>query len=341
MISRVAESCFWLMRYVERCDTTARLLRVHSAMVLDTVGSPRERWQPLLIVEGEWPRFTERFGEDAAGDGEIVQNYLTWDVENPVSIASSMQMARENARTVRETLSLEMWNSLNAAWLWLSGDDVRRTYDLERQAFFEEVSNRCHLFHGLCHNTMLHEEPFDFMRLGLNLERAGQTARILDLRYHRLGSGTPLPTEALDAVELITILRTCSAYEPFFKKRQSALSASAVIEFLLLETSFPGSVLHAVTRAQNFLRRIRTDEASPIGRRSVELLDKLHEEVAGLDVHSVFERGTHDVSTRIVEGTSAVSSAIREEYFYPSLPETVDSSHTVAVADQLAESSSA
>jgi uncharacterized alpha-E superfamily protein len=236
---------------------------------------------------------------------------------------------------------LEMWNSLNAAWLWLTGDEARRVYDLERQAFFEEVSNRCHLFHGLCHNTMLHEEPFDFMRLGLNLERAGQTARILDLRYHRLGSRTPLPAEALDAAELIAILRTCSAYEPFFKKRRSAPSARAVIEFLLLEASFPGSVLHAVTRAQNFLRRIRTDEDSAVGRRSAELLEQLYEEVAGLDIHSVFERGTHDVSTRIVEGLSAISSAIREDYFHPSLLDTADRSHAVAVADQLAESSSA
>ncbi|HSH74502.1 MAG TPA: alpha-E domain-containing protein [Longimicrobiales bacterium] len=316
MISRVAESCYWLMRYVERCDTVSRLLRVHSGMVLDAVLPSDRAWRPLLIVEGEGPRFEQRFGRRAGGDGEIVQDYLTWDREAPVSILSSLRFARENARTIRETISLEMWNSINAFWLWMCADDARKLFDDDRQAFYEEVSNRCHTFQGICHNTMLHEEPFDFMRLGLNLERAGQTARILDLQHHALGGRPRLPAEAVGAVEWIAILRTCSAYEPFFKKVRAPLAGPAVAEFLLLEPAFPGSVLHGVTRAQNFLRRIRPLDAASVGRRSASLLEDLHGYVVTLDLGQALEDGMHGVLTRIVDCCAETSRAIGRDYFY-------------------------
>ncbi len=316
MISRVAESCFWLMRYVERCDADARLLRVHSGMVLDTV-LPRERaWRPLLIVEGEEPAFDERFGRSASGDGEVVQRYLTWDPGCSVSILSSLRMARENARTVRETISLEMWNSLNAFWLWMCSDVARAVYDDERAAFYEEVSNRCHLFEGISHNTMLHEEPFDFMKLGLNLERAGQTTRILDLQHHALQGKALLPDEAVGAAEWIAILRTCSAYEPFFKKVRGTLDGPSVAQFLLHEAAFPGSVLHTLTRAKNFLNRIRPADVPGIGSASSELLDRLHAYVDALDMDKVLHDGIHEVLTYIVDSIAEVSQAIGQDYFY-------------------------
>lgn len=321
MISRVAESCFWLMRYVERADTTARLLRVHSGMVLDTVLPPGQTWRPLLIVLGEGPRFEERFGTKAAEDEDAVQRYLTWDPDDPASIHSCLFAARENARTVRETVSLEMWDALNSFWIWLSGAGARRMYGRDRTAFYEEVGHRCNLFQGVCHNTMLHEEPFDFMRLGLNLERAGQAARILDLAHHALAREEGAAEGAVDAVEWIAILRSCSAYEPFFKKRSAPLSGPAVAEFLLFERAFPGSVSHALSRARNFLGRIRPADDPTIGARSMSLLDDLLGEVEGLDIEGVLSEGIHEVLTRIVDRTAEVSMAVREDYFLPDLPE--------------------
>jgi len=304
------------MRYVERCDTVARVLRIHSGMVLDTVLPRARAWRPLLIVEGEEPTFVERLGSAATGDGEAVQRYLTWEEDCPVSILSSLRMARENARTIRETISLEMWNALNDFWLWMCESASRKTYERQRQAFYEDVSNRCHLFEGISHNTMLHEEPFDFMKLGLNLERAGQTARVLDLQYHALSGGASLPNEAVGAAEWIAILRTRAAYEPFFKKVRGTLGGPAVAEFLLLEAAFPASVRHALTRARNFLDRIRPAEAPEIGRESSELLEGLHAYVAGLDVDRALEEGIHEVLTHIVDSIADVSRAINQDYFH-------------------------
>jgi uncharacterized alpha-E superfamily protein len=285
-------------------------------MVLDTVLPRARAWRPLLIVEGEGPSFEERHGSSASGDGEVVQSYLIWDEDCAVSVLSSLRMARENARTIRETISLEMWNALNAFWLWMWGDTSRETYDRQRQAFYEEVSNRCHLFEGISHNTMLHEEPFDFMKLGLNLERAGQTARILDLQHHALGGGASLPTEAVGAAEWIAILRTRAAYEPFFKKLRGTLDGPAVAQFLLLEPAFPASVLHALTRAENFLSRIRPLDAPEIGAESAALLDTLHGYIEGLDIERALEDGIHNVLTRIVDEIAAVSRAVSQDYFY-------------------------
>ncbi len=164
---------------------------------------------------------------------------------------------------------------------------------------------------------MLHEEPYEFMRLGSNLERAGQTARILDLQHHALsGTAASLPAEAVGAAEWIAILRACYAYEPFFKKRKAPLSGGDVAEFLLLDPAFPGSVVHAVTQAQRFLRKIRPWELPDIGRKSAWLLGDLLSLVVNLEMEEVLEDGIHEVLTSIVERTDAITQAIAEDYFY-------------------------
>jgi len=318
MISRVAESCFWLFRYMERADSLARLLRVHSGMVLDAALPPSRTWRPLLIVLGEEPAFVEKFGQKAAEDGDAVLEHLTWNRESAVSIVSSLAMAREGARTIRETVSFEMWEALNSTWIWLTRGAGRRLYNREPAAFYEEVTRRCHQFLGACQNTMLHEEPFDFMRLGFNLEKVDQTARILDIQHHALGPANPSrPESAVETAEWIAILRACAAYEPFFKKRSAPLAGPGVAAFLLFEPAFPGSITHALDRAQNFLRRINA--AGPTGgkeaRRSQTLLNSIQEDLAAATIDSILAEGIHDFLTSIVERAGKVSVAIREDYF--------------------------
>jgi uncharacterized alpha-E superfamily protein len=307
------------MRYMERADTMARLLRVQTGMVLDTVLPDDRRWRPLLVVSGEAPSFSELYGEKAMADGDKVQEYLTWDELHQASIFSAVRLARENARTVRETISLEMWDSLNRFWIWLQDEDARSMYATDRLDFYERVSDYCQLFNGVLYKTMLHEEPFDFMRLGMHLERAGQTARILDLHHHALRGQTDIPSEALGAAEWISILRTRYAYEPFFKKRKGSLSGPEVARFLLQEPSFPSSVAYGLTRAQAALDRIRP-AGSQIGHRSRDLVNKLRTGVVGLDVARAVETDIHDVLTHIVDASAEVSTAIGEEYFYAVLP---------------------
>ncbi|MGH7480523.1 MAG: alpha-E domain-containing protein, partial [Longimicrobiales bacterium] len=266
-------------RYVERAESTARMVRVNSAYLLDVELPAADRWLPLLIVAGEEPAFLERWGEAAANDGERVQDYLTWDQAVPSSIIASVAAARENARTVRDTISLECWEAINAFHLWLQAGTGHRLYERHRAAFYEQVKDRCHLFHGVCHDTMMHEEPFDFMRLGMLLERAGQTARLLDVKYHTLGPTVRGRETPAETAAWLAILRACAAYEAFFKRASGPLNGPAVAAFLLLEPGFPRSVTHCLDRAANFLRRLRATAGRGVGDASDRLLDRLLAEV--------------------------------------------------------------
>jgi uncharacterized alpha-E superfamily protein len=314
VISRSAECCFWLNRYLERAETLARLLGINLAFQLDVQIPDAERWRPLVIVTGERERFDESIGAEAGEDGETVQHFLTWEEENPTSLVSSLFVARENARTLRATLSLEMWQTLNELWLFVRSDDGRRLYQRDRFAFYQRVRDGCLLFHAHALATMLHEEPFDFMRLGTSLERAGQTARLLDVKYHSLGpthAEIEMPSEA---AQWLAVLRFCSGIEPFFKRSAYTLSGPNVAAFLLFDRSFPRSVHHNLSRVRNFLRRIAAP-APQVGEHSLTLVDGLLGWLEGLSIEDVLERSIHDVLEFLVESVGEIGSAIHADFF--------------------------
>ena len=318
MISRVAESCYWLHRYVERAESIARLLRVNRSFLLDVSVPELERWQPVVVVSGEQQRFSERHAE-LQDDGEVVQHYLSWDEQCPVSIASSIYWARENARTIREVISLDMWEAVNVLWHWLKRGQGRRLFAKDRDAFYKYVKDAVALFQGVCHNTMLHEQPFDFMRLGMLLERASQTARTMDVKYHLLGptSGTEAETP-VEAAQWVALLRSCSAEDSYFRRYQNALSGPDVADFLLKEENFPRAVYHCLHRARNFLNRIATSTAT--GRQtSLLLLSELVQSLGQKTIANILNSGLHAELTRIIDRCAAICNAIHADYFNPSL----------------------
>lgn len=313
MISRVADGCFWLTRYLERVDTLARLLDVHDALHID-VGPPSERrWSPVLAVAGQTEDFCARLGEEARADGEAVQEYLTWDVDHPASLQSALHGARENARTVREIMSLEAWESINDLWLWMRGREARRLYERNRSAFYERMVQSTVLFHGVAHGTMLHDEPFAFMKLGRAVERAGQTARILrgyDSDAEDAGSAT----------RWLAVLRSCCAFDPFFRREASALARPAVLRFLLFDRAFPRSVLYNLDETRTLLWLLRRDDPLGLPRRSRAVLERLRGEMLQMDVTDVDRRGLPATLDWIVEATADLCDAIHHDYLDPPTP---------------------
>ncbi|MDX1384585.1 MAG: alpha-E domain-containing protein, partial [Thermoanaerobaculia bacterium] len=311
------ESCFWLHRYLERMESTARFLQVNRDFLLDVPVASGERWRPLLIVAGEEPRFEEMLGAEAMDDGEVVEEYMVWSPDNPSSILASTREARENARTIREVISLEMWNQLNAHWVWLTGSGGKRLYRSQRRAFYDRCAQAAQLFRGVAHDGMLHEEPFDFMRLGMLLERAGQTARILDVKYHAVGPTRPgEPESALAYAHWSAILRSCSATESFLK-RGLRVEAGTVAEFLILDRSFPRSIRHCVDRCHNFLGRIRAGGPDEVGRESWKRLLAIRGRLDDLTVEAILQAGVHRVLTEIVDALADLGAAITGDYFDP------------------------
>lgn len=320
MISRVAESCFWLNRYVERVEVLARMLNVNLTFQLDVALPQAERWRPLVVVNGQEQDFLKRTPPEKVDDAETVQEYLTWSTDNPSSIYSSLRGARENARTIRETISLEMWETLNDLWVWLGDRASRRLWRSDRHSFYLRLRNQCLLFHGVAQESMLHEDPFEFMRLGTALERVGQTARVIDIKHHSIGPTEQADETPAEVAQWLATLRFCTGVEPFLKREDKPLSGRSVADFLLFDRSFPRSVLHNLDRALNFLNLVRPPGPTPVGERSEALLTAARDRLAAMDVDEVLAEGLHEVATWIVNASGEIGAAIHEEFFDPSVP---------------------
>lgn len=316
MISRVASSCFWMNRYLERVEVLARLQDVNMAFQLDVDLPEADRWRPLVIVTGQQEHYYETVAEHQRDDANVAQNYLTWHPDNPSSVFSSLALARENGRTIRETISLEMWEVLNDLWLWLGSRSAKRSFDEDRHAFYHHLKQQCLLFHGVAEATMLHDEPFRFMRLGTTLERAAQTARVLDVKHHSMGPGddeVELPSEA---AQWLATLRYCSGVEPFFKRELTNFSGRAVAHFLLFDHAFPRSVSCNLERSKNLVRLIRM-KGSNIGQRSTAKIESTLERLAGLADNPETVGDLHALFTWIVDSTIEVCGLVNEEFFEP------------------------
>ncbi|MGD8607452.1 MAG: alpha-E domain-containing protein [Myxococcales bacterium] len=318
MISRVAGNCFWLNRYVERAGSMARLLRVNRAFVPGVDLPHLLRWHPLIVVAGEEESYQQRFGEDE--DGETVQEYLTWDRRNASSIVESVRWARENARTARETVSSEMWETINALWHWLQGGPGRRLYRSDRDHFYQHIRQMGELFHGQADETMLNGEPLAFMRLGRYLERAGQTARLMDVHYHtfRDHQGTHDEGPIDDPIRLAqwwALLACCSATEPFQKRYFGTPNAREVVSFLLFEPDLPRSVSHCLRAARHALVHVRGFGSSRIGMVSTALMEALLSHVALREGPSLMGDELHDELTYLVDSVTDLCMSIEQEFF--------------------------
>ncbi len=316
MISRVAESCFWLNRHLERVEVLARILDVNLAFQLDVDLRDAERWRPIVVVSGQELDYLERTPSGQIDDPEVAQEYLAWSADNPSSLVSSLESARENARTIRETISLEMWESLNDLWLWTRERDARRLYGSDRHAFYVQLRDRCQLLHGIAESTLLHEEPFWFMRLGTTLERASQTARMLDLKYHSIGPRVGEIEMPAEAAQWLATLRFCCAIEPFFKRDFEELSGQAIAHFLLFDPGFPRSVLCTLQRATNLLIMIRQG-SGPVGERTGEMLGGMLRRLEAMSGEGTAGDDLHATLTWVVQTTAEVCDAVRTDFFDP------------------------
>lgn len=312
MISRVAGSCFWLHRYLERAENVARLLRVTRSFVLDIPVDEIEKHYPLIIVCGEQARFDARFDAAQRQDREVVEDYLTWDADSPVSIRTSIYWARENARTTREVISLEMWESLNDLWNFLRFGGGRRLYARDRDAFFKRVKDGCDLVLGQTESTLLEGEPLDFMRLGRFLERANQTARMLDVKHHALGPSRGVETP-IETAHWSALLYSCGAAEAYHKRWPARPDGQSIASFLVKEPALPRSVLGCLMRAKETLSRIRADGHPGIGGEAERMLDALVEHVRAMPIDATI----HDELTGIIDRTASICVAIDEAYFDP------------------------
>lgn len=308
MISRVAEQCYWLSRYLERAENTARILEVNQSLLLDFQVPVEQQWQPVLIISGihDYP---------GPYEAERIQTHMTWNPENPCSIISSIAYARENARIVRETISAEMWSHLNHCYRWMQSETARRLYQEDRNDFYSRIRRVNQLFHGITDGTMAHDEPWEFLQLGKTLERACQTARILDVKYHALLPSPELLGTPVQNAQWVAILNSCSAYEAYHKMRRVGEPESAVPEFLLFHPTFPRSVRSSLLEAR---RAVHAISGHPISQPDSEAEKSLNALVGWLHlvrIDDLLPAGLHEAITGIVNRIHEIGDAIYKTYF--------------------------
>lgn len=311
MISRVADHCFWLGRYLERAESTARVLNVTAQLSLDAEIPASQCWQPVLIVSGEEKRFTDAQGPEALSDGELVQSYMTWSEDNPASIQASVASARENARAIRDVVSQEFWLTLNELYLWMNNPQGRGEYRGHRDGFYRHIREATQLCLGVLRNTMLHDNAFHFISLGLLLERCGQTARILDVHHYVL---TQLSThQVVETAVWLSLLRACSGGEPYMKTNHGRIvTPEGVAAFLVLEPAFPRSVRYCLIHAHNRLRSIRPPEESALpGGSTIARLGALEAWLARKTAVTLAHEDIHTLLTHVVDETAAICDGIR------------------------------
>jgi uncharacterized alpha-E superfamily protein len=354
MLSRMADSLYWIGRYVERAEDTARITHVNYQHTLGMGSSPeaesrrRRQWEALVTIVGDASRFRL---EHAAADEDTVPPYLTFDRSNPNSIITCIASAREQARTMRHQIASEMWEALNRFHLDLQRR-VEQSHGIidaeDAYPFYRSIVDFSHLFQGITDSTMPREEGWYFLQAGKFLERAEKTARALDVKYHLLVADAdptaPVagPGFARAAADLtpedgvigewhqwLAVLRSLSAYEAYHKIYRSGVRPRSVVEMLLLSPAFPRSIRFAIEEVDTALARIAVDcapllDAESLGGSSVttggpteaeRAVGRLRSQLAYQRVEEVFDAGLHDYLLDLQRRCYEIGERIHAQYF--------------------------
>ena len=309
MLSRVASSIYWMSRYLERADNVARFADVNFHLMLDlSLDRDSTQWYPLVATSGDDEIFNKRY---KTADEQSVLKFLTFDEKNPNSILRCIFRARENARTVREIIPVEMWEKLNELYhLTQSYSRKRSLADL--YDYYMQVRQAGHLFTGLMYNTMSRSAGWQFAHVGQMLERADKTARLLDVKYFILLPRGEQIDSAFDAVQWGAVLKSVNALE-MYRQQYHSINYRDVTDFLLFSQAFPRSVLHSLDSAGRALKSL-APEGKPASPAHIEM-DTLTRTLHNSDAAHIIATGLHEFIDGFQYNLNLVDEAIYKSFF--------------------------
>lgn len=310
MLSRVAESLYWIGRYIERAEDLTRLIAVNFNAVLDQAHlDAQQGWAPLVAMNGDEALFYEIYGEATA---QNVIEFMLWQPLNPNAVTACITRARENARSVREQISSEMWEHLNRLYFLLR--NVNRSAVLHNpHDIFQQVRDGSQTFQGVTLATMTHSEPYEFIRLGSHLERADKTVRILTAKYDQV-NGLPAGS-AETALQLIALLRSCSAFEPFRRTSGLVLQLDQVVDYLLLSREFPRAVLFCINRSLQAFDRLGDPNDPPKPDHPRRSLGRLAADLEYLNINDVLGAPMNDYLDSLLFRLNVIADDVSRTYF--------------------------
>lgn len=313
MLSRVADSIYWMNRYIERAENVARFIDVNLNLILELPAGMTQQWEPLVQITGDESLFRDAYGEATA---DKVIEFLSFDANYSNSIISCLRVARENARSIREIISSEMWEEINTFYLMVMDTATNKPQTLSD--FFYQVKMKSHLFAGVMDATMTHNEGWHFGKMGRLLERADKTARILDVKYFLLLPSVQWVGTALDQIQWISLLKSASAYE-MYRKRQHRINPSDVAEFLILDRQFPRSIHSCLRESENCLHAISGTTKGSWSNGAERALGKVCSKLGYLTIEDVIDTGLHQFLDEMQIEINEVGNKIAETFFTMSL----------------------
>jgi uncharacterized alpha-E superfamily protein len=311
MLSRVADSLFWMSRYIERAENNARILDVNLQLLLDLANQSEvesaQQWNPVISSLEENELFESLYEKP---DGIAAAEFVTLQKKNPNSIYSCLTSARENARTTREHISSEMWEQINRLYLFVKSDAARKLFRNSPYEFFKRIIAGSHLFQGIGDATMTHGEGWDFIRIGRLIERADNTSRILDVKYHILLPSGERVGGNVDTIQWMAVLKSCSALEAYRKLYVGQVTPGKVAEFLIAHGDFPRSIRFCVDSLDVALHRISGAGEAHYSNEAERLAGRLRSDVDYVTIREIFKFGLHQyleaIQVRLVEVTEAM-----------------------------------
>jgi uncharacterized alpha-E superfamily protein len=311
MLSRVADSIFWVSRYIERAENVARFIDVNFHLILDGAMGKREHWQPLVDITGDHAPFKQRYGK--ATRDSVIQ-FLTFDAENPNSIISCVRAARENARTIRDTITSDMWEQVNTFYLMMQDAGSRQRAAETPYDFFSQVKQASHLFVGISDATMARGEGWHFGCIGRYLERCDKMTRILDVNYYLLKNITADDRASQENLQWAAVLKSASALE-MYRKKIRQISAERVVEFLMLDREFPRAALHSLNAVDQSLHAITGQARYSYSCPAERQLGQLCAELAFADIHEIFKSGLHGYLDNLQDKLNVIGGSVSETFF--------------------------
>ncbi len=309
MLGKTANGLFWMFRYIERAENTARLVDAGLRMALTRGATTGDEWGSLLATAGAAQAYNEKYDEVTTAH---VVDFLLRDRDNPSSVRSSIESARNNARLVRTAVTREVWESINQCWMTATDTFKRPVQEADLPAILAGVKQDGALIRGALHGTMLRNDIFAFSRLGTFIERADNTARILDVKYYLLLPSAAFVGSRMDNAQWEVILRSVSAERSYRWLHTGDTSPLGIAQFLILDERMPRSLAFCTTKSRQYLNHLERDYGTR--QQSQILCDEITERITGTNVETIFQGGLHEFLGAFISDNIQLANYIEEDF---------------------------
>ncbi len=317
MLSRTADHLFWMARYMERAENTARMLDVNyqTALLPQSADKAEQGWRGLLSISELTQPFAKKYSEVTARN---VMDFMVRDADNPSSILACLRAARENARAVRGALTTEVWETQNQTWLEFNRALKAHAFDRDPSDFFEWVKVRSHQSRGVTVGTMLMDDSLHFLRIGTFLERADNTARLLDVKFHALtgdyfGAGNVKESQEVDFYHWSAILRSVSGFEVYRKVYRNVIRPERVAELLILRPDMPRSLAACMNEVLLNLEQVANEQSSETLRRA----GRIRSDLKYGRIDEILATGLHAYLTQFLDRVGDLGIGISRDFLVP------------------------